>query len=34
MDNPVIKKATEKAFEGIDLDELEKDFLNDLKRRM
>jgi len=34
MDNPVIRKATEKAFEGIDLEELEKDFLNDLKRRM
>jgi len=32
--NPILKAATEKAFEGIDLDQLEKDFKIGFKRKM
>jgi hypothetical protein len=31
MSNPVLKAATEKAFEGIDLDELDKEFVREFK---
>ena len=32
--NPVVKAAMEKAFEGIDIEEMDEAFRKDLKRRM
>ncbi|MEN8149827.1 MAG: hypothetical protein ABFS86_08385, partial [Planctomycetota bacterium] len=32
--NPILKAATEKAFEGVDIDQLEKDFIRDVKKKM
>ena len=32
--DPVVIKAMEKAFEGIDLDKMNEEFIRDIKKRM